>query len=190
MDWLNLLIGGFCGGLILFFWNGMAWMGLPHHHGDFDSLPNRSDFESAIDAVPRRSVFYSVPHFKEFEGGMKNQDYVNRMKKGPNAIVVITDPQDSSMGPAFTRALVLDFFEALGLALALAFFLPALGDRLTVRLVLFLGLAVFASFPVLANLSNWMGFPWRFAFTSTFDKCVGYLLVALAFYLLGTGAPQ
>lgn len=189
MDWMDLLIAAVAGGVVLFLWNGMAWMGLAHHHGDFDAVPNRAEFEKALGGVTRRAVFYSVPHFKEFEGGMKSPEYQERWRTGPNAMVVITDPSQASMGPAFVRALILDFLEALGLAVALTLVLPGSGDRLIVRIGLFLGLALFASFPVLANLSNWMGFPWRFAFTSTLDKCVGYLLVALAFYLLGTGIP-
>ena len=74
-------------------------------------------------------------------------------------------------------------------ALAVSFFLPALGDRLSTRMFLFLALALFASFPTLANLSNWMGFPWRFAVTNTLDKCIGYAFVALTFFLLGIGIP-
>ena len=183
MDWTTLLIGGAAAGVVLFFWAAIAWMALPHHHRDYRTCPDKEAVERAIATLPPRDAWYVLPHMNDYPGGMKDPALAERMRSAPSALLMVCKPS-APMGPGtFGRSLVLNLTEGIGLAVLVTQMAGEDGDLIT-RVVLCLGAALFVAAASPLSLANWRASPWRFAWTSTFDKLVGYGLAGVVLHFL------
>ncbi len=184
MDWTNILIGGAVAGIVLFVWYGMAWMALPHHKADYRACPERAAIEQALAKVPHVDAWYAVPFHSEYPRGLQDPGLAARMNQGPNAILTVLRPGPGMTGGIFACGFLLNVFEGIALALLAAIS----GDHAATlggRLLVFVGAALFVGFSSYLMQHVYARYPRRFAFTNTFDKVVGFALVAVLFTWLG-----
>ncbi|MEM7205723.1 MAG: hypothetical protein AAF628_36050 [Planctomycetota bacterium] len=184
MDWAQILIGTGVGAVIFFVWNAIAWMGLQHHKADYVPLPNAAEVADALARVPPTGAFYALPHFAAYEKGLNDPAFDARMRQGPNAMIVRFESGPAMQGKTFGQGFAINLTEAFCCSLAVAF----AGAKLTgwgPHVLLTVGMGVFACVAVYFALSVWAQIPWRFAFSNTFDKVIGYGLVGTALYFLG-----
>ena len=92
MDWTLILLGALGGGVVLFVWYAVAWMALPHHKKDFRGVQNPGPLEAALSNVEVQPVFYSLPFMDDYDQGMKDPAFIERMNKGPNALLLMMPP--------------------------------------------------------------------------------------------------
>src|SRR5688500_7394031 len=88
-------------------WYTIAWMVLPHHHGDFQSLGRGSAIDSALQTLKPAPGLYMVPHYKDFAGGFKDPALEERMKAGARGWFVV-QPAGCAMGKTFLAGFVLN----------------------------------------------------------------------------------
>src|SRR5687768_870754 len=108
MDWNSILIAGGVSGVVLFVWYGLAWMALPHHKADFRACPNRDEVERALASVPAAGAWYMLPSYTDFPGGMKDPGLAERLKRGPNATVLVMPPGACMGAGTFAAGFVLN----------------------------------------------------------------------------------
>jgi hypothetical protein len=184
MDWTAILIGAATGGAVLFVWAAVAWMGLHHHHGDYVPCPGREKIDPVLAALPPRDAFYCIPHFADYPGGMKDPALAARLQQSPSAMLMVWPPGPPMSGATFGRSFLLNVLEAFGLA----FLVACVAGQVTglwSRVAICVGAALFVVVASSLPLANWHASPWRFAFTSAFDKVVGYALVGVALHFVG-----
>lgn len=187
MDWTSILIAGAVAGVVLFVWYGLAWMALPHHKGEFASCPNKAAVEQALASVPATGRWYMLPFCTDFPGGMKDPALAERMKRGPNATLLVMPAGNCMGGGTFAAGFVLNLIEGLGLAL-LAALAGARADTLGERIGVFAGAAAFVAAGTYFMQAVYAKHPARGAWTNLFDKVAGYALVAVALQFVGTTA--
>lgn len=184
MDWTTLLLSTGAAGLALYVWYAMTWLALPHHKGDFFSVPQRADVEGALRALDLKPGFYALPHMDDFDGTHSNPELIARMQEGPNVMLTVMRKGNPMDGMTMVRGLLVNLCEALLLALFYGGFAAHL-DSLGLVLAAGAGFGFLFGFIHYATQSNWMHAPWRFCWTSTFDRTVGFALAALVLWGFG-----
>jgi hypothetical protein len=182
MPWDKLLIAAAAGGGVLFVWNAIVWMVISWHNADFRKL---NDPNGVADALAKAGVtpgLYSLPHWHEFEGGMKDPKLQERFQKGPNAMICV-GPNVCMQGSAFLYGFLLNFAQALAAAVIFHFAKPHLMDRLPHTLALFAAIGAFAQGGSIA-MSVWMWYPRAWAIKTAIDGAVGFALMSLVLRLL------
>lgn len=171
------------GGVAMNIWYAIAWMALPHHHGDFRSAGKDTPLDAALRAAKLAPGLYIHPHYGDYPGAMKSPEFQAALQSAPRAWFVVMT-QGADMGPGvFLRALAQNILEAL----AVAFLLQATAwgaGSLVGTVAAAAGLGVLARLPSLASMSNWMQLPWRYTVTSVLDGVVAYALVGVVVHLL------
>jgi hypothetical protein len=181
--WTQVAMAAGAGGLTLFIWNAIVWMGLQHHNSDFRRLPNAGAAEGPLTGLA--PGMYMLPHYEDFAGGFKDPALDPRMRKGPNALVVVQPPGPCMQGSTFVKGFLLDVFVAFGIALGFKYSGDTLYDwKHAVAIPAVLG-ATLAGSPGVAN-AIWMKYPWSHAIKLMFDAVVGFALVGLVFHWLRT----
>lgn len=72
--------------------SALAWMALPHHHGDLKQLPNE---DGVMDAVRRLRIapgLYFFPHMKECNKAKMDPAAKEKFEKGPHGLLQIWPP--------------------------------------------------------------------------------------------------
>ncbi len=187
MDWMALLTGTAAGAVVLFVWYAVAWMVLPHHKGDFCPVPDSGPLEQALAKLEVKGKFYYLPYKGNYEGGHKNLDFQKRQAQGPNAMFMMMSLGNPMTGGTFVRGFLLNALEAFVCAGVLMLTADKLAG-LWCQVGTLATLALCMSAAGYGALSNWMFLPWRFCWTSTLDRVVGFSLVGVVLYFLGTGA--
>ncbi len=181
---LWLLWAALAGGVAFQIWYTLAWMVLPHHHGDFESVGKDAPFVGALKAAALKPGLYIIPHYKDFAGGFKDPELEKRINEGPRAWLVSMKAGCEGMGPAtFVKAFVLNALEALGLALLVYWssaHLPTLGCVVGFGAIV----GLIARFGSYGSQAIWMSLPKRYALTNIVDGVVGYAIVGLVVGLL------
>jgi hypothetical protein len=182
MDWTSILLGGVIAAIVLFVWSGIAWMGLRHHMDDYRAAPKDQALIDALGRLPPVDAFYSIPHFSEFAGGMKDPALDARYRQGPNAIVIRTPPGPCMSGATFGKGFAINLVEGIGCAALL----QMVRDHVTGffgTVLFYAGVGAFLAVAVFFSLRVWAMLPWRFTLTNTFDKIVGYALLGIVMHL-------
>jgi hypothetical protein len=183
MPWTDILLASLAGAVALFVWSAIAWMGLPHHHGDFRPIPGDDDLAAALARAKVGPGVYMMPHFLNFEGGFKDPALAQRFERGPNATITVIPPGPCMRGSTFLKGLLLDVLIAFSGAVIYHFTAGGLGG--TVRTIVFFAcLGAFVNgAPTLAQVV-WMSYPLRNALTVIFDGVVGFALLGLVLRLV------
>ncbi|MBL9089448.1 MAG: hypothetical protein JNM10_20080 [Planctomycetia bacterium] len=179
---LWILWAALAGGVALNVWYAIAWMALPHHHGDFKSLGKATPFDAAARAAKAAAGMYIHPHYKDYAGGFKDPEFTALMKESPRFWMVVMKPGCAMSPRVFLSALALNVLEAFGVAVLVH--LTGIGVGCLGCTVLFAAaLGVLARFGAFASLAIWMELPWRYVVTTLFDGVVGYALVGAVVHL-------
>ena len=181
--WGDVLLAAVVGGVVIFFWNFIAWMVLPHHQKEFKKVDDPSDLEAALSKAGVEHAFYCVPHHESFPEGMKDKGWLERLEAGPNAMILAYPKGNPMSGATMGKGLVLNIVQAFGLAMLLAYAGGALDGTLD---VLLFGAGLGALISLTAHMAQviWMQFPLSYALNSLFDYVVGFGLAAFVISLL------
>ncbi len=183
IPWKEVLIVGALAGLVRFIWNAIAWMAMPHHHGDFDAVSDPAPLEAALRENKLRRTFYVLPHYKNYAKGMGDPDYQARMKSGPNAMLLGVPDGGCMNGKTFLYGFLNNVLEGVVLALLIVLAAGMFGVSGCLDTVIFsAALGAFITFAGFGAQVIWMGFPRRYFWTSLFDNIVGYALMGGAVY--------
>lgn len=185
-----LLIGGLAAGVLRFVWGALCWMLLKHHDDDWRGVNDGGALEEALakaDLPP--GWFWSLPDPKQYEGGMSNPGFVERLKNGPNAIIVPVPKGGCMGGTTFLKGFLLNLLEGVGLAVLVCIFWTTTAvaiDTLPETFAACAAVGLLASISIHWMGSTWMGLPWRHAWSSTFDMVVGYGLAGSLLWWLAS----
>lgn len=89
--WLPILLAS----VVVFFASALLHMVLKYHNSDYSKLPDEGVVETALRSV--QPGHYVLPH----AGGgasFKDPSFIERMKRGPNALITIMQPAPPNMG--------------------------------------------------------------------------------------------
>jgi len=85
--WLPIIVSG----VALFFASWAAWMLLPHHKGDWKSLPNEDEFSQMARSAGIAPGQYMFPHCPSPEE-WKSEAFRARLQAGPNGVLYVWQP--------------------------------------------------------------------------------------------------
>jgi len=178
----TLLIAALAGGVALYVWSAVCWMVLPHHLKDFDTLGDSEDgVASALAGVA--PGWYVMPHFKNFEQGIKDPALDERNKAGPNGSIIVTPPGPCMRPVVFLRSFLMNLVQAYGAA-ALIILTGAYVESLLEKVLLLTSVSVLIqSMPSLMNW-NWGQFPLRSQASVIFDNTVGMAILAVVLHFV------
>ncbi len=179
MTWI--LWATLAGGVVLHVWYAVAWMALPHHHGDFKSAGRGSALETALKAAALPPGMYMFPHYKDY-AGWKDPEFEKRLKEPPHAWLV-SQPGCGMGGGQFVQALLLNLVEALFLAV-LAHLAWSSFNGVFCLLGFSAAVGFLARGAAFASMSVWMSLPWRYTLTTVFDGVVGYALMGVVIHFV------
>ncbi len=176
--WLPILVSA----IIVFVASSLIHMLLPWHKSDFTRLSNESQVGDALRpfAIPPGDYMLPRPARRD---DLKSAEFLERVRQGPNIVMTVLPNEPWSMGRNlglwFVYCLVVSFFAALAIAIAL----PGGYEHRTVFhlacLTAFLGYAV-----ALWQMSIWYRRSWRVTVMATVDGLIYALLTAGTFVWL------
>jgi hypothetical protein len=109
--WIPILASA----VVVFVVSSIIHMVLPYHRNDLLKVPKENEMMEALRGFDLPPGDYGIPHPGSMEG-MKNAEFVEKMKKGPVAFVTIAPGQAPSMTTPlllwFLYAIVVSFFAA------------------------------------------------------------------------------
>jgi hypothetical protein len=178
--WLPILVSA----VLVFVASSLIHMLLKYHANDYAEIPGgEAAAADVLRSVPPGQ--YTIP----YAAGMKEMgeaDYLERMARGPVALITLRRPEDASMG----RALVSWFLFALAVSIFAAYVAGRThapgADYLSV--FRFAGTAAFLAHGVGSwPESIWFGRPWKTTFKNTIDGAIYAVLVGGSFGWLWPG---
>ena len=184
MVWTGILIATAAGGVFLFVWTALMWMAVGHHRKDYVPVPEvEEDLEAVIGKLPHRNAFYAIPHMANYDNNHSHPDLIERMKSGPNALVIRMPEGPPMDGGTFMKSFIVNLCEAFFVAVLIQALQGALPELWQV-VVACGGIALAISIASYVSLAVWMALPKRLAMTSTIDKVTGYALMGIIFHFL------
>jgi|SRR5689334_457148 len=188
------ILGSLIGAVILFVWSFLAWVVLPLHTSTMRAIPNEGVVANVLSQNITQRGVYLFPHSPGMSADKAAQDaWVERMKRGPNGLVIFDpagmDPMmPGQMGVGFLLDIVSAFFVVWLLSRSTA----AAGSYLSrVTYCGMIGIFV-AVFVHLVNW-NWMGMPGDYTSAQIIDVIVGWILAGLGIAAVvksGSGEPS
>ncbi len=167
---LSILIGG----LILFVWNIISWMGLPFHDSSLHSIPESALNTSILQSSLPEDGVYHYP-------GMDTENVEAKLSQGPRIpLMVFKKGSTQLFDPAsFGVSFAINLLTAASLLLIMAR-LKDKSLRSLLQVALLLGLA--ASLVSDFSLMNWYMFPLDYTIINVMDHLIGFTLVAVFFH--------
>lgn len=178
-----LIWSSLAGGAVMFVWYAVAWMALPHHHGDFRSLGRSTPLRDAARSASPPPGLYMSPHYGDFPGGMKDPAFAAEQEKGPSFWMVVMRPGCGAGARPFLSAFGLNVLEAFVVAWILSGLSGVLGC-LPCTVGVAVGLGAFARLGAYGALSVWMQLPRRYVLTTLFDAVVAFALAGLVIHAI------
>lgn len=173
--WIPIVLSA----VIVFVASSIIHMVLPYHRNDLRRVPKEDEMLDAIRRLDLPPGDYAVPHAGSMSG-MKDPAFVEKMKKGPIALMTIAPGADPSMGRSLTLwflySILVSFFSAYITGRALGAGAPYLAVFRFVGATAFMGY----SFALLQS-SIWYRRSWGTTLKSVFDGFVYGLLTAGTF---------
>lgn len=173
--WIPILLSA----VIVFVVSSIIHMVLPYHRSDLRTVPKEDEMMDALRRFDLPPGDYAVPHGGSPEG-MKKPEFIEKMKKGPIALLTIAPGAAPSMGRSLTLwflySVLVSFFAAYIAGRALGPGASYLAVFRFVGSVAFMGY----SFALLQN-SIWYRRNWGTTLKSVFDGFLYGLLTAGTF---------
>ena len=173
--WLPILLSA----VFVFIVSSIVHMVFKYHRTDFGKVPSEDDVIAALGKFDIPPGDYVIPCAGSAKG-MKDPDYIEKVKKGPNAFMTVMPKGMPSMG----GSLVMWFLYSLLISVFAAYIASrALGpDAEYMSVFRFTGAAAFAGYS-LALLQNsiWYKRKWSATLKSVFDGFIYAIFTAGAF---------
>lgn len=153
--WLPIVVSG----VVVFFMSALVWTVMPHHKKDWRGLPNEDAVLAALRTNPPAPGQYAMPFM--FDPKLRDDPAMKeRIAKGPNGFLTVTQSGNRSMGPMMAKSLVYNLIVSLLVAYVGWHALRAGAEYLAVFRIT--GAVAMMSY-VLASVpeSIWFGRPWR-----------------------------
>jgi len=173
--WLPVVLSA----VIVFVVSAIIHMVLPYHRNDLRKAPKEDELMDALRRLDIPPGDYLVPHSGSMEG-MKKPEFIEKMKKGPIALLTVAPGAAPSMGPNlalwFLYSLLVSVFAGYITGRALG---PGASYLAVFR---FVGASAFMGYSfALLQSSIWYKRSWVTTLKSVFDGFVYGLLTAGTF---------
>jgi hypothetical protein len=177
------LLASLIGAVIVFIWGFAAWTVLHVYDFALRPLPGHDPIVAVVSEQVKQPGAYRFPPLPE-NGAMtgmvrspEQQAWEQQHRKGPIGLLLFrpkgANPQDPIV---FARGFAIDFITAL----VLSTILMTTGLRTyTGRLLLVLGLSIFAALATHAVQWNWLYFPWQYSLALMTDVVMAWLFAGL-----------
>lgn len=179
------ILGVVVGATVLFIWGSISWMVLPWHNSTIKPLPEETLLLDTMRVVIKEHGLYMFPSGQTPEGGMDQQGWIEKMKRGPSGLMVFIP---GGREPAMGKNMLVNFLGNLFAAAVLLLILSSAADRVhslggRVGLSAAVGLLVAVMGPVMQW--NWFSFPAGFTAVAVFDHVIGSALMGavLSFFV-------
>lgn len=183
---MRIVFAALIGGVVLFLYGMISWMGLPFHTAALHTLPgDPAQVDAWLRAVPAAGV-YHYPGFPHNPDGSPVTDAqmnecMERMRRGPVVSLMVVHPKgvDPMAGSTFALSFAQNCAAALVAAILLSIASPAL-RRYWQRALFVWGLGVFAMFNSYLPAALWWGYSADFVAADLLDALLAPLLAGLA----------
>ncbi len=170
--WLPILLSS----VVVFFASWLIHMILPYHRTDFLKVPSEDEAQDALRKLNIPPGDYMIPCAGGPEG-MKNPDFLAKIKKGPVVVLTVFSPSGMNMGASLGQWFVYLLVVGLLVAYVTSRALPVGAPYLEV--FRFAGCTAFIAYSVaLWQDSIWYKRKWSTTVKNTFDGLVYGLLTA------------
>lgn len=170
--WLPILLSS----IVVFFVSWILHMLLPYHHSDFSKVASENEVQDALRKFNLPPGDYMVPCAGGPEG-MKNPEFLEKLKKGPVVTMTVFAPGGMSMGSSLAQWFVYLLLVGVLTAYITGRAMPEGAPYLEV--FRFAGCTSFIAYSIaLWQDSIWYKRKWSTTIKNTFDGLVYGLLTA------------
>lgn len=93
--WLPIVLAA----VVVWIAASIMWMVLPHHRTDWVGLPHEDRVADALRGTPPGQ--YNIPHAPN-RAAMKSEAWLEKVKRGPMAMLIVSRPGPPAMGKSLT----------------------------------------------------------------------------------------
>ena len=172
----RIILAGFLGALVLFFWGFLSWEVLPFHKMTTHSLSNEDAVVSALKSGNAETGTYMIPAMPEANEAAKKA-HLEKMKSGPVAwLHYSTTGYEEVDMMYFIKGFIMLFFSAMIAASLLGKLSWALASRYGARVRFVMMIGIFLA--ITARLGDWafMGYSTSFSLNLAADDIIGWTL--------------
>ena len=181
----KILLAGLAGGIVIYIWGIISHLVLPLGEVGIKQIPSEEQVVTALQDNIKESGFYFFPGEEHSPDMTKDQHKIamqkweEKIRKGPNGILIYTPQGKAPMSP---KQLLIELLSNIAGALVAAFLLAKAVSGITsfgVRVLFVALLGLFASLAIDISYWNWYGFPGSFTIAAITDEVVGWGLAGL-----------
>ena len=177
---VRVIVAGFVGAFIVFFWGALSWMVLSLWEDDLRSLPGDGAIEQVLtDRIPENGAYY-FPGMPDMDDPAAVEAWEERHRNGPIGIVTI---QQEGAEPYSLESMLGGFLISLLSALLIAGVLGyagSIGSSYAGRLAIGIVFAIFAVASTYAMQWNWFWWPGEYATALSADVLIGWIIASIA----------
>jgi len=167
------LIGSIVGGIIIFLWQGISWMGIGLHNNSMKYTPAQDNIMSVLSANIKEDGAYMIPSAATAK---ERQDMMKSMEGKPWASVIYHSSMSGDMTMRFIRGFLVNFF----LVISLIYMLTRGGTPILRRVVsgsVAFGLAAWLWTFYMGHI--WADLPWHMITADLIDSIVAWALCGI-----------
>lgn len=176
----RIILAGFLGALVLFFWGFLSWEVLPFHKMTIHSLSNEDAVVSALKAGNTETGTYIIPGMSEKGDDAAKKAQMEKMKRGPVGILQYSATGMEGMEAIyFIKGFLILFIAAMIAASLLGKLSWSLASRYGARVRFVMMIGIFLA--ITARLGDWafMGYSTSFSLNLAADDIIGWTLAGL-----------
>ena len=169
------IVAGLLAAVVIFIWNSMAWMALPHHKMVGKEVADSKPVLEYLKAQNLETGVYFFPGMTEMQNDQEGVMQIYREGHFVPFMVYTADPKD----PMMVGTMIMGFIYLVIAGWLAAELLTLAKAKLSGRgqeVLFILGLALFASLTVHMTQVNWFYFPFSYVLMDIIDLIVGWAL--------------
>lgn len=182
---VRIVLAGLAGGLVVFVWGAVSWMGLPFHTKSLHNVPQSEVLIAHLKSAGAPTAVYHYPGFLHDESGTpvpaeRQNAWFEQHRGGP--YIPLLNYRAEGFEPFAARQFLVGLLVDVTSAMFAAWLLCATGRTFATyraRVLFVAGLGVFATLTINVQQWNWMRYPAEFALPGVIDAPVAWLLAGL-----------
>jgi hypothetical protein len=167
------LIGSLVGGIIVFLWQGISWMGIGIHSDSMKYNPAQDNIMSVLSANIKEDGAYMLPSAPTMK---EREDMMKQSEGKPWASVIYHNAMSGDMTRRFIRCVLVDIFLVISLIYMLTRSGTPIGRRIFSASVAF-GLATWLWTMYMGHI--WFDLPWHMIKGDLIDSLVAWALCGI-----------
>ena len=174
----RILAATLVGGIVMFAWGAVEHMATPLGDMGMSMIPNEGPLLVQMkQAVPSQGLYFFPGRDMKDKSEAAEKDWMNRMKKGPSGLLLITPENGKAME---TSQLIMEFLTNILAAFILALIVS--WRPMSMKMAGLVGACVglYGWVSISASYWNWFGFPADFSLAALVEQVVGGLLSGVA----------